>query len=75
MGQVVREDLQLRVGATNVTVEVNTAQNPDFDRCAAGVQRAAEPLFRSIRQKAQSQITTAGQWRKGELTTRVSLGK
>jgi hypothetical protein len=28
-----------------------------------------------IRQKAQFQITTAGQWPPGELTTRVSLGK
>jgi beta-glucosidase len=28
-----------------------------------------------IRQKAQFQITTAGQWPPGDLTTRVSLGK
>jgi len=28
-----------------------------------------------IRQKTQFQITTAGQWPPGELTTRVSLGK
>jgi hypothetical protein len=27
-----------------------------------------------IRQKAQFQITTVGQWPPGELTTRVSLG-
>jgi len=67
VGQVVREDLQLRVGATNVTVEVNSAQ-PLLNTDSATVGQVI-----SNQQLTDLPLNGRGFYRLAELTPGASL--